>query len=340
MGKERAAFMRGNYGAMTHWLYTPVGTEPKDGNLSELTSEWNAKVNAFDVKNLASQLDRAGVKWFILTIGQNSGYYCSPNPVYDSIVGYPFSKCSKRDLFLDLAVELKKYGIKAMAYLPSGAPDGDVQAMEKLKWKDGKILDKNGDVIRSAWGFREYDKTHRLEEFQKMWEEVITCWTRAWGEYCAGWWIDGCYYAENMYKPEKEPNFRSFARALRAGNPDAALAFNPGIQRMDTPYVQSDEEDYSTGELNSYLFIPFGRKKIPQDIAAGMIGNAQFHLLNFLGSNWGIGDTPRISDDLTISWTKYIMDNNGGVTWDLPTSATGEIPESFIQTLNKLKKAV
>ena len=41
--------MRGNYGAMTHWLHTPVGIDPKEGDLSELVAEWNAKVNAFDV---------------------------------------------------------------------------------------------------------------------------------------------------------------------------------------------------------------------------------------------------------------------------------------------------
>jgi hypothetical protein len=329
---ERAAFMRGNFGLMTHWLHTPVG-RPAAGagpsGLSEQVDEWNSRVESFDVKRLAGQLARAGASWFVLTLGQNSGFYCSPNPVYDELVGYPLSKCSKRDLFYDLALELKEHGIKTIAYLPSGAPEYDLQAVEKLRWKDGAMFDENGNYIRVENGFRKYDKSHRLESFQKMWENIIRQWADTWGDLCAGWWVDGCYYTEGMYKTDAEPNFKSLARALRSGNPNAALAFNPGIIRMNAPLVQSDEEDYTSGEYNAFLPISFGGK-------TGKIGKAQLHILNFLGSNWGQGDAPRLPDDLTISWTRYILDNGGAVTWDIPTSATGEVPVRFIDTLAKL----
>ncbi|MGC8977662.1 MAG: hypothetical protein ACP5OB_08625, partial [Candidatus Ratteibacteria bacterium] len=36
--------------------------------------------------------------WLIFTIGQNSGFYCSPNKTYDEIVGRKESRLSKRDL--------------------------------------------------------------------------------------------------------------------------------------------------------------------------------------------------------------------------------------------------
>jgi hypothetical protein len=339
MSGERAGFMRGNYGLMSHWLQTPVSTEPKKGELSELAAEWNDRVDAFDVKTLAAQLDRVGAKWFILTIGQGSGFYCAPNSVYDGYVGYSLSKCSRRDLFFDLATELKKNGIKAIAYLPSGAPKFDPQAIEKLEWKDGMMVDEKGEIMRAQYGFRAYDRNHRLEKFQRKWETVVAAWAKAWGDLCAGWWIDGTFYADKMYKIEEEPNFHSLARSLRAGNPNAALAFNPGIQRMDAPFVQSDEEDYCTGELNSFLFTPFGKAKVPADIADGRIGNAQFHLLDFLGTNWGQGSAPRFPDDLIISWTNYILDNKGAVTWDLPTNTRGDISESFMKTLEKLSQS-
>ncbi|MCL2703222.1 MAG: hypothetical protein FWE91_06410 [Defluviitaleaceae bacterium] len=333
---KRAAFMRGNFGIMTHWLHTPVGTDPLTGGISELAAEWNARVDAFDVASLASQVNRTGAKWFILTIGQNSGFYCAPNPVYDELVGYPKSKCSRRDLFRDLAIELNKYGIKAIAYLPSGAPEYDLQAVERLEWKDGVMRDEKGEMLRAQFGFRLYDTTHRLENFQRKWEDVITSWAKSWGNLCAGWWVDGMYYIENMYRTEAEPNYTSLARALRSGNPDAALAFNHGIQRMDAPFVLSAEEDYSPGELNSYMFTPFGRKKIPSDMAEGRIGHTQFHLLNYLGTNWGEGNEPRFPDELTVSWTKYILAAGGAVTWDVPTGAAGIIPERIVDTLSKL----
>ena len=33
-----------------------------------------------------------------------------------------------------------------------------------------------------------------------------------------GWWIDSCYFADEMYRNPKPPNFQSFAAAtVRAG---------------------------------------------------------------------------------------------------------------------------
>ena len=40
----------------------------------------------------------------------------------------------------------------------------------------------------------------------------------------------GCYHSYDLhdFADDDPPNFRTFAEAARAGNPDAALAFNPG----------------------------------------------------------------------------------------------------------------
>ena len=47
-----------------------------------------AQVNDFDVEALARQLEAVGAKYFVLTLGQNSGYFNSPNATYDRITGY------------------------------------------------------------------------------------------------------------------------------------------------------------------------------------------------------------------------------------------------------------
>ena len=342
MKKNRARFMRNNFGLMTHWLYGPVDSNPKDGILNELVIEWNAKVDAFDTERLASQIASTQAKWFILTIGQNSGFYCSPNEIYDNISGYSLSKCSKRDLFKDIAVALKKHNIPILAYLPSGAPDKDIQAMEQFEWTDLSLRGKNGEILRNANGFRQYEKTEctRLAGFQKKWEKVIRRWAEEWGDLCAGWWIDGVYFANAMYNFNEEPNFNSFAKALRSGNPDAAICFNPGIIRIDYPYIQSEEEDFSAGELSNYLYSPFGRKNIPDDFSDGYIGSAQLHLLNYLGGNWGQGPMPRFPDTLICAWTKYILDNKGSVTWDIPTDKNGEINNAFMPSIIELGKKI
>ena len=139
-----------------------------------------------------------------------------------------------------------------------------------------------------------------------------------------------------MYKLEKAPNFHTLAAALRAGNPDAAICFNHGILRADQQETQSEEEDFTSGEGSRYLYIPFGCGKTAEDTRDGYVAQAQMHYLNFLGTNWGQGVSPRLPDGLTVAWTRYMLDNNAAVTWDVPTSKEGLIPESFVLTLSKI----
>ena len=42
----------------------------------------------FDVEALAQQLKRMGARYFVLTLGQNSGYFNAPSAVYDRMTGY------------------------------------------------------------------------------------------------------------------------------------------------------------------------------------------------------------------------------------------------------------
>ena len=46
-----------------------------------------AMVDDFDVEQLAGQLESIGAKYFVLTLGQNSGYFNAPNVVYDRTTG-------------------------------------------------------------------------------------------------------------------------------------------------------------------------------------------------------------------------------------------------------------
>jgi hypothetical protein len=291
-------FKEAKWGVFTHYLTTQDVS----------ADDWNRRVDAFDVNRLAEQIESVGAKYYFITIGQNSGHYCAPNSVYDELVRIKPSKCSRRDLILDIADALKPKGIRLMVYLPSGGPAKDAVAHERLKWVEAPWPKGNG---------------MRLAEFQAMWESVIREWSKRWGAKVSGWWLDGCYFADDMYRFPNQPNFESFAAALKAGNADSLVAFNPGVT---VPVVSVTEyEDYTAGEISDSLPICPGR----------WINKAQYHILSYLGDFWSDGH-PRFSDELVRYYTQDVNRKGGVVTWDVPISKEGIIPKEFLRQLKGL----
>jgi hypothetical protein len=309
------------WGVMTHYL----GAPPSTAGGAELTAEaWNRQVDAFDVPGLVEQLASTGAKYLLFTLGQNSGHYCSPNPVYDKFVGIEPSKCSRRDLVADLAKALKPRQIKLMVYLPSGAPAADPVARKKLGWLWGRPGD---------WQLPGEPVGGRLAEFQRRWEAVIREWSARWGNDVAGWWIDGCYFADAMYRFDDEPNFASFARALKAGNPEALVAFNPGVRIPVAAHTK--HEDYAAGEVNL--------EQLPQAVAACRGrwlecegAKVQFQILTFLGKTWCGGDRPQWPDEKIVALVKETAAKGGAITFDVPIQASGRIPQPFIDQLRAI----
>ncbi|SFM49895.1 hypothetical protein SAMN03159341_13912 [Paenibacillus sp. 1_12] len=332
-------FKEAQWGVCCHYLPTPPSNSEGGGQLT--ADEWNRRVDQFDVEGLAAQLKSVGASYFLLTLGQNTGHYCAPNETYDSIVGIQPSKCSKRDLVTDLSDALARNHIKLLVYLPSGAPDRDPIAMEKLEWENGyKVLphDPEGNrliVVTTEEGNRfgepksKVDRVRKglkLARFQKKWEAVITEWSMRWGTKVSGWWIDGCYFADSMYRSPEAPNFQSFTAAMKAGNPDSIVAFNPGVK---VPIISlTEHEDYTTGEISKVFPIRNER----------FVSGAQVQILSYLGSSWGEG-SPRFPNEFVIGYTKQIIVNEGVVTWDVPITHGGLIEEPFIEQLKSLNQS-
>lgn len=320
MSGNREWFHGKKFGLFGHYLAAPSGnTMDRDIGIEE----WNRRVDSFDVTMLAKQVKEVGADYFGITIGQNSGYYCSPNAVYDELVGIVPGKCAKRDLVRDLALALAEYGIDLIAYLPSGAPDCDKIAMEKLEWQWGR----EGVSGEFTGALRE----DRLVSFQLKWQSIIREWSLRWGDLVKGWWIDGCYFSEKMYLFEDEPNFHSFAAALRAGNPDAVLAFNTGLEE---PFaLVTDESDYTAGEVGFMLPLAIrGTDRKPE--IEERLGGKIPHVLSHLGDSWG-GGVPRMPASLAAGYIQYFNDRGGIVTWDLPLTYNGTISDSWMEYLSK-----
>lgn len=318
-------FHEARWGVMTHYL----GAPPSSSGGQELTAEmWNEQIDAFDAKGLADQLASTGAEYLLFTIGQNSGHYCAPNATYDRFVGITPSKCSRRDLIDDLADALKKRDIRLLVYLPSGAPAADIEARKKLGWRWGRP---------GGWQLPDEEVGGRLPEFQRKWEAIIREWSRRWGKDVSGWWIDGCYFADQMYRFDDEPNFASFAAALRAGNPDAIVAFNPGVR---VPVIAHTKyEDYTAGEVTLGK-LPQAVKSVPGRWIRRDGVKVQSHILTFLGKSWCRGERPQWSDEKIVDLTRQIADKGAVVTYDVPIQKEGHIPPPFIKQLRAIGEAI
>jgi hypothetical protein len=307
-GGHRAAWMQeAKWGVMNHYLADWIG---RSENLRMDADQWNRLVDGFDAEGLAEQLHRVGAGYYIITIGQNSGYYLAPNPTYDRLTGITPSKCSRRDLVGDLAAALSKRGIKLVVYLPSGAPAGDRAACAALAWQNGPA---------------------RNRQFQIYWEQIIADWSQRWGGRVAGWWFDGCYWPNTMYRFEETPNFASFAAAARAGNPESAVAFNPGV--VDRIISITPHEDYSAGEINEPERLMIRRAE------KGIVDGAQVQVLSYLGEKWGMG-SPRFTADQAAGWSRLVRRYDGAMTWDVPVQANGLMSEAFMEQLMAVGQAL
>jgi hypothetical protein len=133
---------------------------------------------------------------------------------------------------------------------------------------------------------------------------VIHGWSQGWGNKVSAWWFDGCYFPNTMYRSETPPSVRSFAAAARAGNPDAAVAFNPGV--VYRILSMTPHEDFTAGEIDKPDMISIRRSA----------DGTQIHMLSFLGGNWGMGQ-PRFGTDDVIRFSRKLWDSHGGVTWGM-----------------------
>lgn len=312
---------KAKWGVFMHYLgsmyFDPGIDNPMKANRppnNPSSEEWNAQIDNFDVKRLVSQLVDIECKYFVFTIGQISGHYASPNSTYDEITGVIPSKCSKRDLVKDLYTELHHHGIKLMVYFTGDAPRLDKKATKALEWK----------IWKPWWEkLARYSKKPKLENFQRKWESIIREYSLRWGKNIHGWWIDGCYTPKSMYGKKREPNIHSFANALRAGNPDSIITFNPGVK---VPVIcNTVEEDYTAGEIAEEL----------PDCPGRWVKQAQYHILTYLGSFWGHGH-PRFTAKFVRDYTQKTNSKGGVVTWDVTPTRRGTIKESHMKVLKNL----
>ncbi len=270
-----------------------------------------ALVKEFDVQGLSRQLETLGAKYFVITLGQNSGFFNAPNAAYDRYTGYaPGERCSTRDLPLDLYRVLQPKGIRLMLYLPCQTPNEDARAQKAFGLPEGK-RDQPIDM-----------------EFAQKWAQVIQEWSDRYGDKVAGWWFDGGY----QHVKFNEAIAQVYAKAVKHGNPNAIVTFNPGVRLI----CHTQAEDYTAGELNDpFNMLPTSR----------WVEGSQWHALTFLGSQWSRRDT-RYPTEKWVEWVRAVASKEGVITldmgpnWDPQAGPIGSLAEAQMAQVQALRAGV
>lgn len=291
------------WGIFQHYLYSTVCSPQKNDSLAAPSSRWNDAINSIDVERLAYSLHKMNVGYYFITLMQGTKFMLAPNSTYDSIAGTKAGEaCALRDLPLELSKALEKYGIDLCLYYTGDGPWAD----EIISRKFG--FTKNGDDI--------------TEEFVKKWASVLEEYALRYGNRVKAWWIDGCYGPPADFRPESfgytEELLYNYYKAIKKGNPDAAVTFNNGVYPKLSKYTSF--EDYTAGEARGIYY------KHPQ---TKYIDGALNHVLFPLGINkdfssaaWNCGGV-KYDRDYLLSYVKRIGELGGAVTIDVKTFIDG-----------------
>ena len=286
--KADASWLEGKFGVMTHLL-------PGASDFKKLAEKHDAKA-------IAAQLKEVGAQYYILSIGQNTGYWNTENEVYASMLTQgPKNRFTAEDIISEMAAELKKEGIKLIAYITS--------------------LPSASNIDPKFWGFNRGSdgQFHMNMENCMLWAMTLQEWADKYGDLVDGWWIDGCY---SWYDFTNQTALL-YSNALKHGNPNAIIAYNSGIYLE--PYVSCEE--YVTGETDH----PFGDDNPSMDTKSSWLlptantapkfdTGSQWFMLTYIGKWWGdpqIRYTPELWAELTYE----IVTNKGSICLDVPHDA-------------------
>ncbi len=216
-----------------HFLYEAICDpgNPQNRGLGSIT--WNEAVNRFDVERVAFSLHKMNTGYYFITVQQGTGHLIAPNEIFDKIAGTkPGEMCAERDLPMELASALDKYGIDLCLYYTGVGPCATPGIGERF----GYVCSEGDGTVS--------------EDFCCKWASVAREYAERYGDRVKAWWIDGCY--DHLGYDDRLRGI--YHREIKKGNPMAAVAMNNGVQ-LTLEKVYSGEE-FTCGEQNDFLLMP------------------------------------------------------------------------------------
>jgi alpha-L-fucosidase len=310
MTVDRAKWLsEAGFGLAVHWTSFTLPENPTEADfkrpIEKRISDYLRAVDDFDVDGFVEQVVASGAKFLIFTLAHADMVLPFPLPELDELTK---GHTARRDLIAELSDALSKHGIRLILYFNADGP-ADPE-WQKLVYGDPKA---------------------HAEVIYKITEAI----SKRYGDRFAGWWIDDCYDM-GMITPAYRGlglryDYKRFADALRAGNPDAIVTFNfCGSMREWTCEWARGIADYQAGEENYIHRSPTGR-------FSGE-GGAQWFALSWMDDFWvhdkpGV-PTPRYSNEEILAYIQRVKNNGGAFAYNTAIYREGKISEP---TMNQLK---
>jgi hypothetical protein len=263
------------------------------------------------------QFDAIGADWLIFTIGQNEGYYCSPNRFLDDVLP---GRTSLRNLPVEIAQQIKSRHKRFIAYLSVEVAGQEPEVKQAFGWQDG-------------------DPTQCV--FQLNYQRFIEDFATALDRLVDGWWFDGCYPWPVF--PNSNFDFAAYIRAARAGNPEAICAFNDGAFCVGGIAPVTKLEDYHAGEAHMLVEGDIGlgwwkghpRPYMP---TSRFVDGVQWHCLLPVDSTFCGPELPdqHYSDEVLHNLITRINEVDGAITLNLPIGEDGLIPRQTVEQMQRV----
>ncbi|MDX2431296.1 MAG: alpha-L-fucosidase [Bacteroides sp.] len=196
----------GKYGIFVHWSSLSrgfTGDEPR--------ADWfQESVEMFDVQVFADAIESTGAAWVNFTSTHQGFYWPAPNAAVDKVSP---GRTAKRDLLGEIIDELDSRGIRTLFYLHTGYNGYDPK------------------VWREALGQNDPDPIRFSENIEAILKEA----SLRYGNKLMGFgYMDGSLSWDYPFNPSWE----SWARAVKAGNPDAIVGFSSNRGPMVSPFTE------------------------------------------------------------------------------------------------------
>ncbi|WP_405563351.1 alpha-L-fucosidase [Polaribacter sp. Asnod6-C07] len=194
----------GKYGLFVHFS---SGSRPFNGG-PKLGEQYQKLVNEFDVDAFVEKVVETGASWVTFTCAHGTQHWPGPSKTIDSIKS---GFTCERDLIRELIDGLEKHNIRLMLYYN---PNSGMEDLYGNTYGNGKTPDPSG--------YFNFLEAHFREVSLRYGEDLATT---------GGYIDDGGWKIYQL-----DPPWEKFAKAIKAGNPNAPVGFSQNLFANLTPF--------------------------------------------------------------------------------------------------------